>query len=756
MPQSINAATTYQGYTLEEARKLILDQTNAARAVEGLQPLVANPSLDNVAQAWSETQAAESHMYHNPNYSKEIPAGWYAAAENVAYGQSVNNVVQAWINSPGHYTNIMRTTTNSIGIGLGIASNGQIYYTQNFAEYPNVVQQGTLTPSISQSNAPYGTTLTLTIRGVSGTGVPLTGGFFVREGSTTIGVGTFINGVGTLTLPRDILPGSHSYTITASASNVKPAFLTHNIEAVGTNVVLSRSGDTVTATVVPNSNTVQLTGWVELQLSGNVIRRLALDSATNRVVFSGLAAGTYRVIYTGALNVSPSMAQITVPVITPPVVEPPVVVNGALTLSLNSATSAYKSVAAVLTVKAVDGTGKAATGTFTVKEGTALIGTGTFVNGQGTIALSKDTTVGTHIYTVTTSQANIPAKTITQSITKATSKVSLSIVEGKFVVASVTSPSNYKVNGQVQLYKNGVFQKTTTLSAETSNIIFNGLESGTYRVVFTGDNTVEASEATIVFTAPVVAPPVSKASIKTAGDVVAIDKAGNLWNYGDISKINKTPRVLIGSGWAAFKSIKTVDWNGDGVIDIIAQNTKGTLHLYKGGVNGGFSGSLIGTGGWAPMEIDIAKWKTTDKYPSIIAKDTAGNLWVYPNASGGALSARTKIGSGWGALQITVLDFDTDGKMDFIAKKTNGELLLYRTNGTGSFISEARKKIGSGWTPYTSYTSNGFNGADSKGIVARYNPNGALYYYPIDTKGNFGARVLIGTSGWNAMLLANN
>lgn len=117
----------------------IFEDTNSARAANGLKPLVLDEQMTKVAQDWSATQAREGRMYHNPNYSKQIPGGWTRAAENVAYGYAVNSVVNGWMNSPGHKANILGDHT-SIGIGVAKDSNGRNYYTQVFAKYANVTQ----------------------------------------------------------------------------------------------------------------------------------------------------------------------------------------------------------------------------------------------------------------------------------------------------------------------------------------------------------------------------------------------------------------------------------------------------------------------------------------------------------------------------------------------------------------------------------------------------------------------------------------
>jgi uncharacterized protein YkwD len=381
------------GYTLSQARKIILDDTNAIRAGVGLKPVTESAALNTVAQNWSAKQASAGAMSHNPSYSSQYPAGWTSASENVAYGYSVAKVVAAWEASPGHYKNITQASANTLGIGVAADSSGRLYYTQNFATYP-----------------------------------------------------------------------------------------------------------------------------------------------------------------------------------------------------------------------------------------------------------------------------------------------------------AASSPS----------------------------------------------------------------PPAESApSIRTAGDVVAADNTGRLWNYGKQGQIGVTPRTLIGSGWTGVKELHINDWNADGTQDLVVQWESGAMHVYPGRSTGGFeSRFLIGSSGWGSVEVDMAKWKTSDTYPSVIMKDAAGKLWLYPNTSGRTLSARTAIGSGWGSLTIKIVDFDKDGRQDVLATTSQGKVLLYRSNGAGRFISETRKQVGSGWASYTSVVLTDFAGAGTTGLIAK-DSAGALHYYPILT-GTFGSRQLIGNGGWTPMLLSNN
>ena len=56
-----------------------------------------------------------------------------AAAENIASGQrSAAEVMNTWMNSQCHRTNILNSTYNQIGVGVARDDNGNLFWTQMF------------------------------------------------------------------------------------------------------------------------------------------------------------------------------------------------------------------------------------------------------------------------------------------------------------------------------------------------------------------------------------------------------------------------------------------------------------------------------------------------------------------------------------------------------------------------------------------------------------------------------------------------
>jgi uncharacterized protein YkwD len=126
----------------------VLNLTNTQRTQRGLQPLQLNQRLTNAAQGHSEDMALRDYFSHEgPNgssiASRVIAAGYNYSrvGENIAAGYATaQEVVNSWMNSPGHKANILNPDFQEIGIGYYYLANdvGEInyqqYWTQDFGK----------------------------------------------------------------------------------------------------------------------------------------------------------------------------------------------------------------------------------------------------------------------------------------------------------------------------------------------------------------------------------------------------------------------------------------------------------------------------------------------------------------------------------------------------------------------------------------------------------------------------------------------
>ncbi|SFG54118.1 CAP domain-containing protein [Sporolactobacillus nakayamae] len=119
----------------------VVELTNQERTKAGLQPLKAdNSTLSKMARAKSQDMSDKNYFDHqSPTYGspfdmmKKFGISYKTAGENIAAGQKTpEEVVQGWMNSPGHRANILNASFTTIGVGYVQGGSYGSYWTQEF------------------------------------------------------------------------------------------------------------------------------------------------------------------------------------------------------------------------------------------------------------------------------------------------------------------------------------------------------------------------------------------------------------------------------------------------------------------------------------------------------------------------------------------------------------------------------------------------------------------------------------------------
>jgi uncharacterized protein YkwD len=112
----------------------VLEILNAERAAAGCQALRADQALVRAAQLHSEDMAANDYMSHTSldgrGPGERAAAQGYTSwsGENVAKGQrTAEEVMTAWMNSPGHKANIVSCSSVAVGIGYSGGAWTQLF-----------------------------------------------------------------------------------------------------------------------------------------------------------------------------------------------------------------------------------------------------------------------------------------------------------------------------------------------------------------------------------------------------------------------------------------------------------------------------------------------------------------------------------------------------------------------------------------------------------------------------------------------------
>lgn len=113
---------------------------NIERSKHGLAALKENWELSRVARYKSADMAAKNYFSHtSPTYGspfrmmESFGIKYSSAGENIAMGQRTpQEVMNAWMNSPGHRANILSPSYTQIGVGFAKNQSGKAYWTQMF------------------------------------------------------------------------------------------------------------------------------------------------------------------------------------------------------------------------------------------------------------------------------------------------------------------------------------------------------------------------------------------------------------------------------------------------------------------------------------------------------------------------------------------------------------------------------------------------------------------------------------------------
>jgi hypothetical protein len=139
-----------------EARFLVM--TNQARSAAGLPPVVRDPGLDGVARQWSNHMASVfaanggtvvdraapsncdlSALCHRPDLATALTAidpYWRHGGENIGVGGDVEALEGAFVESSGHYANIVGPY-DRVGVGV-VANADRIWVTLDFMDGPPI------------------------------------------------------------------------------------------------------------------------------------------------------------------------------------------------------------------------------------------------------------------------------------------------------------------------------------------------------------------------------------------------------------------------------------------------------------------------------------------------------------------------------------------------------------------------------------------------------------------------------------------
>ena len=108
---------------------------NLHRTGMGLAALEWNETIAYECRQHSQDMA-NAHTINHDSFNERVnkigeTISWSWAGENVAYNYSAQGAVTAWLNSPGHKSNI-ESNSNLTGVGVAFDEDSVMYFTQIF------------------------------------------------------------------------------------------------------------------------------------------------------------------------------------------------------------------------------------------------------------------------------------------------------------------------------------------------------------------------------------------------------------------------------------------------------------------------------------------------------------------------------------------------------------------------------------------------------------------------------------------------
>jgi len=139
LDRPVQGSSVSAGIRSSSAASEVVRLTNSVRSQNGYAALVEDGALSDAA-ALRAREIARSFSHTRPSGASfssalsESGVSYLRAGENIASGQkSASEVVNAWMNSPGHRANILNSSYSRIG-SASVNIDGTLYWVQLFAD----------------------------------------------------------------------------------------------------------------------------------------------------------------------------------------------------------------------------------------------------------------------------------------------------------------------------------------------------------------------------------------------------------------------------------------------------------------------------------------------------------------------------------------------------------------------------------------------------------------------------------------------
>lgn len=141
-----------------------VNRINAARTTAGVGKLQHIECLNKIAETWAKTMANKGAMEHstsawrNNQINANCGGAWIIQGENVSRGFTSSEMIfRAYMSSPGHKENILRSSFKKVGVGVYRDAAGTLWTTQLFASCSSCPSPWSTSAIVAVDPIPYKT-----------------------------------------------------------------------------------------------------------------------------------------------------------------------------------------------------------------------------------------------------------------------------------------------------------------------------------------------------------------------------------------------------------------------------------------------------------------------------------------------------------------------------------------------------------------------------------------------------------------------
>jgi uncharacterized protein YkwD len=117
-------------YRFKDKERSFARKINGARSRRSTHRVSLDKELSRVARRHSWEMDKHNSLYHTTSFDlRRRVTRWRVLGENVGIGQSVSSLHKAFMASPAHKRNVMRSDFHHVGVGVRRADTGRIWVT---------------------------------------------------------------------------------------------------------------------------------------------------------------------------------------------------------------------------------------------------------------------------------------------------------------------------------------------------------------------------------------------------------------------------------------------------------------------------------------------------------------------------------------------------------------------------------------------------------------------------------------------------